>query len=308
MDDFVRTALAVHLPSVLRWSGSLARLLRPYPIGLAGKGTGSATTDALTLADLGVQDLILNALRDTDPIFRHCRVEAEESVGDLAAFARESPLTIGIDPIDGTRKYRDQDGHGYSVMMHLRSVDAVLYSLVAIPHQGPHGAWVEVSGDQVRTGLDDPMRPAGDVIRSLPVAEKGAPSRTIYVNGFQSLNDQAVAAVDSIGLRALPSEKIAGCILEAIARGELAGALVHSPNVYDFPILLHLIQAFGGRAVFVQDGRAVDFRDTWVDARAHMRRLPGIVACCVDREMLGDLCALARDWNPDRYHGGATLL
>ena len=48
--------LAAELPRAVRWSGALARLLRRHDISLAGKHSGSADTDALTLADLSVQE------------------------------------------------------------------------------------------------------------------------------------------------------------------------------------------------------------------------------------------------------------
>ena len=110
MHEFLITALSVHLPSVMRWAGGIARELRQHNIAVGGKNSGSATTDALTLADLTIQELIVSALRDCDPIFRHCRIDAEESTGDLARFPDEADFTIGIDPIDGTKKYRDPFG------------------------------------------------------------------------------------------------------------------------------------------------------------------------------------------------------
>jgi hypothetical protein len=33
-----------------------------------------------------------------------------------------------------------------------------------------------------------------------------------------------------------------------------------------------------------------------------MLRLPGIVACSDDPEILETLCNVAKDWNPERYH------
>jgi len=39
------------------------------------------------------------------PALRECRIEAEEANGDLAAFAEKSPLTIALDPIDGTKNF-----------------------------------------------------------------------------------------------------------------------------------------------------------------------------------------------------------
>src|SRR5579862_4296753 len=117
MDVFALTrSLSLQMPRILRWSGALARQLRKYNIALSGKNSGSANTDALTLADLSVQELIVGALRDLDPQFRQCRIEAEETTGDLARFAKEGDLVLAIDPIDGTKQYRDHTGNGYAVM------------------------------------------------------------------------------------------------------------------------------------------------------------------------------------------------
>ena len=166
MDVNALTAsLSRHMPSVLRWSGALARQLRKHNIAVAGKHSGSAATDALTLADLSVQELIVAALRDVDPQFRRCRIEAEETTGDLARFAKESDFVLAIDPIDGTKQYRDRTGNGYSVMLHLRDRETVRYSLVYIPESGANGTWVEVRDGAVFCGPDDPSQPAADVLR-----------------------------------------------------------------------------------------------------------------------------------------------
>ena len=80
-----------------------------------------------------------------------------------------------------------------------------------------------------------------------------------------------------------------------------SGALFHTPNVYDFPVCMHLARPLGGDAVWVHDGRRVDFRSLWRDERANMLRLPGIVACAVDREMVTALVDVAHNWSPERY-------
>ena len=152
MHEFIITALSIHMPPVLRWAGAVAKRLREHNISLDGKSSGSAATDALTLADLSLQELIVSALRDCDPIFRHCRIDAEESTGDLGRFPAEADLTIGLDPIDGTKKYRDRRGGAYSVMLHLRSKNTVLYSLVYQPEQGTDGWWVEAREEQILSG------------------------------------------------------------------------------------------------------------------------------------------------------------
>ena len=309
MHEFVITALSVQMPGILRWAGGIARLLRPYNIGLAGKQSGSAGTDALTLADLSLQELIVSALRDTDPIFRYCRIDAEESVGDLAAFPAEAALTIGIDPIDGTRIYRDHAGDGYGVMLHLRSLTSVLYSLVFIPELGPHGSWLEATGDRLVCGPDDPTRPALDVLRSMSPFDLDSPPPTkqIYVNGFQHRTSEAARRVSATGLNGVELSDLPGRPYELLARGVIQGALLHSPNVYDFPVIAHVARLYGGDAVFVSSGKSVQFDDVWLDPKAKMLRLLGVVACSTNHDDLHTLCDLARNWHPDRYYDGESL-
>jgi 3'(2'), 5'-bisphosphate nucleotidase len=299
----VTTALSRHMPGVLRWCGALAKSLRGHNIALSGKHSGSANTDALTLADLTIQELIVAALRDADPVLRTCRIEAEETTGDLSRFAREGDLVLAIDPIDGTKQYRDRTGNGYAVMLHLRNRETVLYSLVFVPECGPNGTWVEVHDGRILTGPDDCARPARGQLDSLkPVERARLPeSKKIYVIGFQQHDPQRARDLASVGLEGHTSETMAGSVYELMARGDYAGSLIHSPNVYDFPVSLHIARALGGDALWVRDRRPVHFGETWLDDRANMIRLPGIVACSPSRATLDRLCDLARDWNPNRY-------
>lgn len=307
--EFVVTALSVQMPAVMRWAGVIARRLRHFNITLEGKSSGSALTDALTLADLTLQELLVAALRDTDPIFRHCRIEAEETTGDLGRFPADSELAISLDPIDGTKQYRDKSGNGYAVMLHLRNAADVLYSLVYIPEKGEHGWWVEASAGRVACGPDDPSRPALDAVRSLPTFDASIPlqSRRIYLIGFQHRDRMAAERVTHAGLVGVAPDDMPGSIYELLARREFAGSLIHSPNVYDFPVSLQIARLLGGDAVWVNNGESVHFRESWLDDRADMVRLPGIVACSPDRQVLATLTEVAKGWNQDRYHTQAGL-
>jgi 3'(2'), 5'-bisphosphate nucleotidase len=307
MHEFLITALSVHMPPVLRWAGAVAKQLRGHNIGLDGKLSGSAATDALTLADLSLQELIVSALRDCDPIFRHCRIDAEESTGDLGKFPSDADLTIGLDPIDGTKKYRD--GHGpYSVMLHLRSKTTVLYSLVYQPEQGADGWWVEARDERIVSGPDDHARPATDVLRSLPlITHQASDGPRIYMTGFMQSEEEAIRRVQSLGIDGSWWNTADEAPYQLFASRQLCGALIHSPNVYDFPVTLHLCRILGGDGVWVHNGESVHFHETWLDSKADMRRLPGIVACSSDPVILQKLVDLARDWNRDRYREGINL-
>ncbi len=297
------TALRRAAPDLVRWSGAIARRLRQFDVALPGKHSGSANTDALTLADLTVQELLVDGLRDADPVLRTCRIEAEEDTGDLDAFAADSPFVIALDPIDGTKQFRDRTGNGWGVMLHLRSTDQVHYSLVMIPELGASGTWVEASGSTVRCGPDDPRRTAAAVLDALPPIDprRRPDSPDIYLIGFQQHDADRAADVTGTGLHGVPTDEMPGAIYPLLATGEFGGSLIHSPNVYDFPVSLHIARLLGGDAVWVHTGRSVHFRDLWLDERADMLRLPGIVACAVNRATLATLVDLAREWNPNRY-------
>ena len=297
--------IAAQLPGVLRWSGAVARRLRRHDIAVGGKASGSADTDALTLTDLAVQEILVGALRDAGPRVRACRIEAEEAAGDLAAFSAEGPFTIALDPIDGTREYRDRTGNGYAVMLHLRTPDTVRYSLVYLPEDGPQGSWLEVGARGIRLGPDDAARPARAVLDGLPALEpaRRPRSRRVLVGGFLAADRERARAVGAAGLEGLLGAERPGSLYPLMARGEIEGVLFHTPNVYDFPVCLHLARLLGGDAVWVRDGRPVHFREIWRDERASMLRLPGIVACAVDPAVTRTLVDLARDWSPHRYGG-----
>ena len=295
-------ALAHEMPAVLRWAGELAAQLRGHDIALGGKQSGFSNTDALTLADLALQELLVAALRDGDPVFRRCRIEAEETTGDLGRFAAQSHYVIALDPIDGTKQYRDRTGDGWSVMLHLRTATDVIYSLVYIPGGGAAGRWVEARPERVVVGSDDKSRPARAVLDSLPAANPAA-SKKMYLIGFVGREQASVAAVRTAGLEGIDADATPGSIYDLLATGEFGGSLIHSPNIYDFPVSLQIARQFGGDAVFVKTGEPVHFRQTWLDEKSNMLRLPGIVATALDPAALSVLCNVARDWSEDRYAG-----
>jgi inositol monophosphatase family protein len=296
--------LAAELPRVVRWAGALARELRRHNIALVGKASGFADTDALTLADLSVQELLVAALRDMGPVVRACRIEAEETTGDLARFAERSEWVLAIDPIDGTRDYRDRIGTRYSIMLHARTPETIRYSMVYLPEEGPEGTWLEVRGDRIVLGPDDQTRPARaalDALAPIPADQPRNPRR-VLVSGFKGRGDaERAQAVSAAGLEGVLGDSTPGSLFPLMASGYLGGALFHTPNVYDFPVAMHLARVLGGDAIRVHDGRRADFREVWRDERSNMFRLPGIVACAVDRRVLATLVDVARDWSTERY-------
>ena len=302
LDEIIH-ALSQCLPPVMRWGGAVAQRLRHFNITVGGKDSGNANTDALTLADLSVQELLVAALRDADPILRTCRVEGEESTGDMALFDSQAALSIAIDPIDGTKQYRDRTGDGYSIIAHLHDETTPYYSLVFAPEMGETGTWVEVGPDCLKCGPDDTSRTARDVLDSLPEQQTSdrQPGRGVYLIGFQDEDPDRARDVDRLGLEGRTSDEMGGSIYPLMASAAYTGSLIHSPNIYDFPVSMHIARKLGGDAVWAHNRRPVHYRDLWLDTRADMLRFPGVVACSEQPEVVDQLCELAADWNQIRY-------
>lgn len=295
--------LSAKMPAVFRWAGALAKQLRQHNITVESKESGYANTDALTLADLTVQELLVGALRDLDPMFRACRIEGEEETGDLDIFATDAKYTIALDPIDGTKQFRDTTGDGYAVMLNVRSVETVHYSLVFLPEMGASGTWVEVKPDQIRCGPDDRSKTANEVLAGIaPVDVATRPdSKQIYMIGFLDKDIENAQAVTDAGLVGFPPNEMPGSIYPLFATGEFGGSLIHTPNIYDFPVSLHIARVLGGDARWCHNGKSVDFADLWMDDRSNMLRMPGVVACSHNPETLKTLVEVGKDWDLRRY-------
>lgn len=301
--DDVIAALRQVSPDLLRWSGAIAKRMRTFNVAIEGKSSGNANTDALTLADLTVQELVLAGLRDRAPLLRQCRIEAEEENGDLQAFAKDSPLSIALDPIDGTKYFKDHTGNGYAVMIHLRNRNDVIYSLVFAPEEGETGTWTQAYGTTVKCGPDRLDVNAFDCLEQMPALQLAnrPESRKIYVIGFQKNDAEVASKITQAGLQGFAPDDMPGSIYPLLASGEFAGSLIHTPNIYDYPVSQQLARLAGGDSVWVHNGQPVNFSETWMDERAHMLRLPGIVATADSPAKLKILSDLACSWSTVRY-------
>src|SRR4030095_3147689 len=200
MSDLI-SLLSAELPRVFRWVGALARQLRRYDIALAGKHSGYASTDALTLAALSVQEILVGALRDVAPTVRQWRTEPEESAGDLGLFAKQGDWVLGIDPIDGTRGYRDRVGTEYAVMLHARTRETVHYSLVYLPEESAEGTWLEVRDGRITLGPDNASQQARAALARLPpvAAHRPRERRRMLVSGFLGPEGEGARARGAAG-------------------------------------------------------------------------------------------------------------
>jgi 3'(2'), 5'-bisphosphate nucleotidase len=174
---------------------------------------------------------------------------------------------------------------------------------VYIPETGPHGTWVEACGERIVCGEDDTTRPAEDVLRSIPPVDPATrpQGKEIYLIGFQDEDQQKAQLVTDAGLLGRTVDEMPGSIFELFSRGKYGGSLIHSPNIYDFPVTMHIARILGGDAVWTHNRQPVNFRELWNDERVDMLRLPGIVACSDNRQTLETLCDVAAGWSSDRY-------
>lgn len=109
------------------------------------------------------------------------------------------------------------------------------------------------------------------------------------------------ALVNETGLKAFLPDDMPGSIYPLMAQGRFGGSLIHTPNIYDYPVSLHLARLLGGESVWVHNGEPVNFRTTWMDERAGMLRLPGVIATAINKEHLDKLVRVAKDWDQRRY-------
>jgi 3'(2'), 5'-bisphosphate nucleotidase len=127
------------------------------------------------------------------------------------------------------------------------------------------------------------------------------PAKKIYMINFLEQDSEKAALVNSIGLDAVLPDDMPGSIYPLLASGEFAGSLIHTPNIYDYPVSMHIAREFGGDSLWVHNNQPVNFQQTWLDERAGMLRLPGIIATSPYPEVLQQLTNLAQCWDQNRY-------
>ena len=132
----------------------------------------------------------------------------------------------------------------------------------------------------------------------------GRGGRGCYIIGFQNLDEPRAELITKAGMKGYGPQQMPSSVYPLLATGEFCGSLIHTPNIYDFPVSLQLARRFGGNAVRVDTRAQIDFKDTWMDEKSGMLRLHGIIALADNPQDLDTLCELAKDWNPKRYSEG----
>jgi fructose-1,6-bisphosphatase/inositol monophosphatase family enzyme len=137
------------LPAVQR-AAAFARSLEGKVPNAPKLDETSAVKQALTLADVGTQEIILQALLEHFP---EVCLAAEEDTETVAAFPKDAEAQVVIDPIDGTlRSYLESSGP-YAVIVGLAIRGIYRAALVSLPREGlcfegarGQGAYVTAGG------------------------------------------------------------------------------------------------------------------------------------------------------------------
>lgn len=115
---------------VLLEAGVVAWEMQARAQSLRGKDTGNAAADALTNADLAVQELILEAVLKTP--LKAAKSACEEDTALVAQLAGEEELWLGIDPINNTKEYQ-RGGKFWNLIFQIHGPEMPLYTFTYYP-------------------------------------------------------------------------------------------------------------------------------------------------------------------------------
>jgi fructose-1,6-bisphosphatase/inositol monophosphatase family enzyme len=184
--------------------------------------TGNPAIDIVTEADLATQESILKAMRST--ALTGCRLLAEEDTESVQAFAAESTLYLGLDPIDGTAVYAKGAQH-FSTIVSLHDGEKFLYMFIHFP------AWnwtLKVArGKYVAVGTAP----------KLPVLFDDAEKSILYWSGRPECNipPELLSALKVNGLTFRKMSSFAKGVgtIELFSANQIAGVYYENMNVYD---------------------------------------------------------------------------
>ncbi|MCZ6766962.1 MAG: hypothetical protein O7D32_08515 [bacterium] len=126
-------AFAEKLLPAVHQAAAFARGLEGRVRNSPKPGESSAVKQALTPADVGTQEILLEALLEHFP---EVCLAAEEDTETVAAFPKDADAQVVIDPIDGTlRSYLEASGP-YAVIVGLAIRGLYHSALVSLPREG----------------------------------------------------------------------------------------------------------------------------------------------------------------------------
>lgn len=229
-------------PAVQR-AAAFARSLEGKVANEPKLGETSAVKQALTQADVGTQEIILQSLLEHFP---EVCLAAEEDTETVAAFPKDADARVVIDPIDGTlRSYLEASGP-YAVIVGLAIRGIYQTALVSLPREGLYFEGARGRGASVMTSgkTRSPVRAAADGKRVF--VSHGMPDAAIEV--LRSRDYEVISACGGAvavaplvkgvcaGLRWANTSlgiSIRGRVGVLIARE--GGALVRATNGSEFP-------------------------------------------------------------------------
>ena len=173
----------------VRQAAGVARALEGRVPNRPKLGEPSAVKAALTLADSASQETILVPLLEHFP---DVALRAEEDTPSVVSFAREGPVSVVVDPIDGTLRSYLEGGGPYAVMVGLCVEGRYEAALVALPREG-------LFFDAPRGGPARRLRPGG-ALRPVRVRAEG---RRVLVS--YDLPEAAVERLVAAGLEPFPA-------------------------------------------------------------------------------------------------------
>ncbi|MDJ0787290.1 MAG: inositol monophosphatase family protein [Myxococcota bacterium] len=231
----------------VRQAAAIARALEGRVRNQPKSGENSAIKAAMTIADSAAQEAILVPLLEHFP---EVSLEAEEDTPNVAGFGPGHPLSVVIDPIDGTLQSYLEGRGPYAVIAGLADEAGYLGGLVALPREG-------LFLDAVRGGGARRTRPLGSPRPARVRTDPDGARRVLVSHGLPEagrdvLKDAGLEPLGGCGgaisvapvlpsvrggLRLLPeggSISVRGRVGALIARE--AGALVQMEGGAPFPL------------------------------------------------------------------------
>ncbi|MBU0457953.1 hypothetical protein KJ652_06445 [Patescibacteria group bacterium] len=92
--------------------------------------TGNERFDLVTEADLALQEIVLKELIKTE--LRRCIIKPEEETPTTKKFTGEVPISITIDPVNGTQRFINRS-KAWEIMVGAQTPDQILYTCSRSP-------------------------------------------------------------------------------------------------------------------------------------------------------------------------------
>ncbi len=214
--------------------------------------TGNEAIDLVTEADLALQSIILSKLLRTE--LRRCIVMAEEDTKEVTQFTGEEDICITLDPVNGTKRFRD-GSMAWEIVVGARDARQALFTCSHSPRLGY----------TIRIDEDNGIQEDGQ----LPFS--GNEQKKVMARRFDELLEEHQVLKYFFAEQDLEIVKEDAPIPEingragrniAFVGGNLKGILIRNANVYDGILPVHFAKHSGGRVItFGREGSFVGETD-----------------------------------------------